>query len=57
MTEERAKVQFQLPLDVRDWFKALSNENCRSMNKQFIAMARELMKKEEKECVNAQESA
>lgn len=41
---EEIKIQFRMPRDVRDWFKNLSQDNNRSMNGQFIAMVREMMR-------------
>lgn len=41
---EELKIQLRVPKDVRDWFKAYSDGHSRSMNGQFIAMVRELMR-------------
>ncbi len=41
---EELKIQLRVPKDVRDWFKAYSDGHNRSMNGQFIAMVREMMR-------------
>jgi hypothetical protein len=44
--KDEVKLQFRLPTDIRDWFKAYADQRNRSMNGQMIELLKELREAE-----------
>jgi hypothetical protein len=53
--EEKAKVSFRIPQDVRDWLAEQARENERTMNGQVVAILRERMGMKSSQKPNAAE--
>lgn len=51
--KDEVKLQFRLPTEIRDWFKAYADAHNRSMNGQMIELLRDLKAEQKEKAPNA----
>lgn len=51
--KDEVKLQFRLPTDIRDWFKAYADQRNRSMNGQMIELLKGMRDAEKAKAPNA----